>query len=454
MSNRHPQIAIILLLAILLTMALPSSFAKYSKTENYTLKLSKEVEEDFSPFFLASNDLNPASAQITLTKTGKYVVIAKGGDGGTGVVMDGSTYKSDILGGTGGVIATYITVKGGTKIFAYIGSAGGNAKSKVYGTGGQTLALGKGGDGSNTNSSEDGLMQDHSPYASSGGGGAATALFIEPKTNSNTLATYTRNYSNLLCVAAGGGGAASWDYWYHFPDGDWAGIVKLRTYPAGMGGSGGSNVLGDENASNTQNVFCGMDGKTFSALPGDAGKKAKKGEYIAKHGSPDTYGKGGTTSGGKGGDTVLTWSIAARDGNNYKGGNYSANDASGRGGSQYDKYYSTLYGGGGGGGYCGGGAGNGVSIDYSAGGGGGGSSYLMSSTSLVTVTTINKATMADYLAVTSEGALSVKTETITWYSLDGLNNKGSARTANFDRIYKESSLFKDGFVYIKYVGAE
>lgn len=333
MNKRISKILIVLLLTIALTMSIPSSFAKYTQSKSYDITLTKKI---YDLFVKSTSPAESVSVKTyTVPVTGYYIIVAKGGDGGSGHENRGQ------IPGTGGTISAKVYLTKGQEIKAYVGSAGqsGYNHQNWSGTGviGAPAFPTNGGKNSSLKAAGgNGVGCGGSP----GGGGAASIVKIDDMD---------------IIIAAGGGGAGD------------IGGANGTPISCGSGGNGGSNTTGGTPITGGT-VFYGVDGSC---------PQNKKPSNAIK-----TQGKAGTTSGGAGG-TCATGAGAAwlthmyDDGDNNKGtpGNNYANG--GAGGSA-----NGGNGAGGGGGYCGGGAGGSTGYyseqGYPSGGGGGGSSYLIS----------------------------------------------------------------------------
>lgn len=449
-DTRFKQIAIFVLVTII-AIGLPASFAKYMKDDSFNLNVKVEVPFTFTADTVTGE--NVSGGKITIKKSGWYAIAVKGGDGGTATVINSGSAMSgkDVPGGPGGLISIKVYLNKDDVLVPFVGTAGGNASKGTAGSAGTvSTVLGAGGKGcaSCDTSGATGKITKwigsiFSNAVASGGGGAATSLFVGSPDST---------YSNLLCVAGGGGGAAGWSYNYSYPDGSAETLWLVKTVPSGFGGAGGSNVLGNADTSpiNDSTIFAGADGKFGSVMPGGT----DSGSFVMRSKSGKiSYGGGATNVGGAGSSSTNSWNI---NGTGQVGANYAANANGGKGAN------SSSYGGAGGGGYCGGGAGAGCSIEYSAGGGGGGSSYYKSS--------VNGKDVVNYVATNelSSLGLAVASKTYAPYELDSLyqhlvytswsttynnysNNPESDKFAVYN-VTKDGSNVSGGFVIVKYLG--
>jgi len=444
MKFRMPQIITILILAIVITMACPASFAKYTYTNTYAITLSKNVEiKEFSKIY-TTTDISGTN----IPYSGWYAVVAKGGDGGRGIAITGSTVKGYVDGGSGGLIATYVYLTKDSKLYAYVGTSGGDASKNSKGSSGSVASIGTGGLGDNGTDLGIG-SKIFSSSAASGGGGAASSVFINSATD----------YSKLLCIAGGGGAGGGYDVGYVFPGGGYLGALK--TYPAGMGGSGGSNVLGTKTSAlsvSGGSVYAGNDGTDGSVMSSEGDSAGNyKNTYVTKRESGyHSYGLGGTTVGGYGGHTTAQDLCKEFDGTSKKAGaSYAASTSGGVGGAGY------IYGGAGGGGYAGGGGGVGTSLYYSAGGGGGGSSYVASKTPGGTNST-SSMNLAQLTSLLSESGYTIKNSSIAITIMNSFSysrlkytyDTTSGGNYNCFNVNNSSGINKGGFVIVKYIGTK
>lgn len=319
-------------------------------TENETL-LNDATSELYKGRHTSNNVIH-----ATAKNTGYYAIIAKGGNGGNGYQYNGNSggIRKTYYGGSGGITTSYAYITAGTVFSVYTGSTGG---TPVPTGGGTRTAVGTAG----TNGASRGEGATGANYASgngsnmtmniaSGGGGAATII------STGSVSTV----SNILAIAAGGGGSASWDEGMN----GYMGLITTR--PCGGGGHGGTNIPGNTLGQATSNVASG----------GWNGLVIHGGNGFIDNSYPDpkdSKGKGGTTTGGAAGtSSLITYLVQTV---------YGATATAGKAPSAYgDGGAGAQHGGGGGGGYAGGGGGSGTSINYSAGGGGGGSSFIKTGT--------------------------------------------------------------------------
>lgn len=367
MKRKRFQIIIMVALTLMIVLCIPGAFAKYTKTD--TIKVAVRVKDEIPETYVKKySELTNGVGSYKITRTGKYIIIAKGGNGGKGYRQSGGSVTARINGGTGGVVAG---VKNFTKdevIDVYLGSAGGNGanghtniKSDFY--------------GGKTPSSES--ADKRSTFVGSAGVNAAGL-------GAGTIGNYvmhseSKDYANkLLYVVTGGSGAAS--------------VIKYNGSLLLVAGGGGAGASSDDGAVwSGVNARGGGAGGTFnvnstysngSVINGSNGlghsKNDSCGHNVAGNDSQISYGGGGTASaGGTAGETKSVTCINITflnkkipDGIAGKGKAYNDSANPGKGGT--GKYL----GGPGGGGYCGGGGGCGISADLAAGGGGGGSSYI------------------------------------------------------------------------------
>lgn len=373
MKNRRFQLITMVALALIMVLCIPSSFAKYAKSEKFTVpvKVHYNFEKPKIYYDKVGNvqaykysDVANGYCRISIDKDGYYIIVLKGGNGGSGMNQSGGSINSLISGGTGGTMVCYLKLNIGDYIDAYLGSAGGPAgrgvtkiKSTYYPSfkisspsrekddnrmnftglsGTNAKGLGLGTEGNYVKFSEHSNTASNQMYVTSGGSGAASIVSLN---GSDVL--------NSMIFAGGGGAGASYD----------SGASAWWPIPAKGGGNGGSNI-----DSNSVGVFDGTDG---------FGNKDAN-NIGASSDNCDTSGGGGTSSGGRAGNSTQVWYsiVYTLPAGTASVGNSYGNTNSGKGGA--GKYN----GGPGGGGYCGGGGGCGLSADLAAGGGGGGSSYL------------------------------------------------------------------------------
>ena len=451
MNRTYIRITAIFAVIIATILCLPSSWAKYLTNDAY--KMDVQVLANPSPIFKTNNsttDYSNTPVVIPIEKTGYYSVITKGGDGGAGICVYGSKELSTIVGGTGGLVSVKVWLVEGSNLVVYIGHNGGKATIGEGGSAGSVKTIGSGGRGDDGGESFSGIAKLFSHTAASGGGGAATTVFVEG--SSVNASSYNPNYSNLLSIAAGGGGGGAWSQYFSYPN-TARNLTTLNTVPAGIGGPGGSNVIGNNKTSSSisENIFNGDDGKLGSFLPSDGNGVGKDaGKYVVRINPNYTeYGGGGSTSGGTAAKSEKTWRITC---SGKDGGGFSDSNSAGSGGD------STSYGGAGGGGYCGGASGSGTSIYYSAGGGGGGSSFFTSKNVNGKAVT----TYSEYSTILSSNGFSVSASSynpqavkkISESSLqDGDSSEPKYSDFSIDRIYNNGSEYAEGFVMVNWLSA-
>jgi hypothetical protein len=358
-NTKHRIFQVLFATVILITavFAVPSTNAKYATTKNYTLTIETKKS------FLLEWTTDTNAKTITLPYVGKYLIIAKGGDGADGCDNNGSTYTVNYNGGEGGYVwAVYTAATANERLYACPGAAGerqGKAQ-RAPGDGGTNTGAGgfSGGNGDYFNAF---ITQFGTTDTASGGGGAATVVY---KYNGNTAK------GTQLLIAGGGGAAGSRNKGYDF------------TEEAGLGGNGGSMSSSSTSVSNVGTVYHGANGTTPISNNNNL-----------------TYGRGAKDSVGDGGTAAQTSILLFIRIGKSTG---SAGTTAGVGGNAAD------FGGGGGGGYRGGGGGAGTSCNYSSGGGGGGSSLVSNNSSLSAVT-------GDYLTTANniKNNLSIGGTTIT-----------------------------------------
>lgn len=337
MKSRFPQIVTLLILAVLLSVSLPASYAKYIHSNTYNFELTKKVFSfDIIAQGLTSKRGKDSAEAVVQTgavdKSGYYAVIAKGGNGSKGMYTDSNElYGSESI---GGYVYSCIYLDKGDSLQAYLGNAGGEpSRTRVNGQGGingftysyterewelyhyvnhtYTNPVANGGAGNN-------IGNLYSKNAS-GGGGAATLVF---KTSAS-------GDKSLITVAGGAGANGS---------GDDKSVIITSVYKGESGAAGGNMSSSHQRASGYL-VYNGLS-----------------------VGTPRSGG-GGSISGGSGGYELSSAdSGTAMNLTNFSGGSGGA---------------AAAFGGGGGGGFAGGGgaAGNGASV--AAGAGGGGSSAII-----------------------------------------------------------------------------
>ena len=382
MKNKRFQLATMIVLALIMVLCIPSSFAKYIKNEKFTVPVKVYYNIDKPKIYYDKvdnvqaykySDVANGYKEISIPKDGYYIIITKGGNAGQSYSNSSSGKISSVInGGAGGTVVGYGKFSTSDSFKVYLGSAGGNAgltrtgnykykslnyyyeyarvntsgkqlaengennvlegsttiKNKVLSNAGLagTNAYGSGlGSDGNTDTRFNSYLTEFA-YTSSAGSGAASVV---------------RRGDSLLMVAGGGGASASY-----------VTSCGLFTMVAGgTGGAGGSNV-----STSTTGVINGANGTGSGA------------------------GYGGGATGGNFGvvGSVITLDIFVQTISERKGasgGDYSNVNSLGNGG------IGAAFGGPGGGGYSGGGGGAGFSINESTGGGGGGSSYVDSTLS-------------------------------------------------------------------------
>ena len=335
LTNAKPRVVHILLVAVIFmtaVFAMPTTNAKYAASKNYSISIETKA-------YWLKYTTDTGAMEIPLPYVGKYLIIAKGGDGADGCDNNGSTYNVNYNGGEGGYVwAIYTTTSTSEKLYACPGAAGQRQGHATYAPGAGGTNTDAGGYSGGAGNYHDGFISSlASNDTASGGGGAATLVY---KVNGTTLK------GTVLLIAGGGGAAASRNSGYSF------------TKTAGVGGNGGNMSSTSKAINGTGTVYYGADGTT-----------------PISNNSNKTYGRGATDSVGSGGSAAWLYYIAI-----IGSSNGSAGTTAGVGGTAED------YGGGGGGGYCGGGGGAGTSINYSSGGGGGGSSLVSNDSRLSAVT--------------------------------------------------------------------
>lgn len=363
MKRKRFQIIIMVALTLMIVLCIPSAFAKYTKTD--TIKVAVRVEDEIPETYVKKySELANGVGSYKIPRTGKYIIIAKGGNGGNGYEQSLGSVSNWHAGGKGGIVAGAKNFNKDDVIDIYLGSAGGNGanghtniKSDFYGgktpssestdkrstfvgtAGTNAAGFGLGVQGNYVTHSENRDFANKLLYVVSGGSGAASLV---------------KQNGDLLLVAGGGGAGASSD-----------GGATWTNVEAKGGGAGGTI---NSNASyGAETVIAGSNG-------GGHAKNDSCGHIRTANDSETSYGSGGTTEGGAAGSTQKVYAILMAktipSGTASKGNAYNATSNPGMGGA--GKYS----GGPGGGGYCGGGGGCGISADVPAGGGGGGSSYI------------------------------------------------------------------------------
>lgn len=317
MKNRIPQATVIFALVVLLAISLPSSFAKYTDLRTYNVNLVKEITFQQFEYVVSSSYGDTSIVEYPIKKTGYYAIVAKGGSGSNGLrVKSGmlNKYVDDYYaGGTGGIVAGYVYLSRGQKVYLCAGSVGEYGKYNTNGGDGgkNKTGFGTGGDG--------GTIIYGLTKACSGGGGAASTVTIGTSS--------MNNISNVLVIAAGGGASGANDVGY------------ASSIDAGNGGNGGSNY------GTVSTIYPVSTGTVYGGYNGTVSN------------TKTNYGYGATDQPGK-----------SNDGNKGK----SFVDLGAGGSTLFDSLAGP-----GGGGYCGGGGATGSgSSKTSSGGGGGGSSYM------------------------------------------------------------------------------
>lgn len=334
MRNSLFKISIVLVLAMMMVVALPSSYAKYADAKVYTINLKRTVKYDVVvlPKVLKSTAYNNyPSSTYTIGKHegGWYAFVLKGGNGSMGIKLKSSALGGvgdGASGGQGGVIAFCKRLNDNDVVVASVGCTGEEPAWLHIGEGGKnTTSIGAGGKGAIQS------LNAFESVATSGGGGGASIITLGNGSPSQI--------SNVLAIAAGGGSGASKD------------VGKTYEQIAGAGGAGGSNYKaksGQQSSTiSTGVVYFGFDG-------------------IIENGT-NLVGKGGNTAGG------IACNSNANSGKSFAEGGTGASTVDGQ------------VGGAGGGGYCGGSSGVGtVKRGAYMSGGGGGSSYLANGTVAMT----------------------------------------------------------------------
>ena len=196
----------------------------------------------------------------------------------------GKGYPSDITGGEGGVISTFISVSPGQTLYLVVGGAGGNTGVK-YGTG----VGGYNGGGFASGSS----------YVGGGGGGCSDIRLATDITS--------------RIVVAGGGGASGSD----FGGGDGGGDI----------GANGSEVVGNEVCSTATGGSQSGPGLSVSSSEGSKGQGGNGAfagrEHVGGAGGCGYFGGGGgcIENGGAGGSSYSSQDITVTLINNKVGGN-------------------------------------------------------------------------------------------------------------------------------------
>ncbi|MBQ0015204.1 MAG: hypothetical protein KBS82_07805 [Oscillospiraceae bacterium] len=303
-------------------LLMPTTYAKYSTDKTFYVNVSANT------YF--KNTSSGSAVKVDLPYVGRYLIIAKGGDGADGRKNNGDDYKEpSVNGGIGGtVMGIYTTTNTTTSLYLCPGTAGEVAAEAAW-------SPGKGGKNTGANGYSGGkgsYVKDTGPFSSSTsgcGGGAASVVFLG-----------SNNSGTKLLIAGGGGAGGCYNVM-------WRSIGVVDAKPGGNGG----------NMDSTQHKVTG--GVEYDGFDG-------QGDDFSSWGiNYSTSGKAGKTSGGVGGSINRQATI-------IDPGNGKPGSSNGDGGEAYQ------YGGGGGAGYCGGGGGASSSINYAAGGGGGGSSFVSS----------------------------------------------------------------------------
>lgn len=334
MSNKKAQIMTMIVLALIMVLCIPSSFAKYTTSARFTVpvKVEYDIEEPITSNTFVFTIIHKTDSsgtrgetkgwvKFTTPKNGDYAIIVKGGNGVERYRINRSiSGNNDPMNDAtlGGLVATKVNLSSGKSINVAIGSAGEKPSISIeYGTGGSG-----GRNAANFAYGGDGKHHEGVTSATSGGAGAGTIVLLDSE---------TVTMDNLIAIAAGGGSGGSWDAAK-------VGAIASVKGEAGAGGNAGSQY--GSNATSTQSVA--NYGTVYTGISG-GGNDSFKG-----------LGAGVNPGSGKG-------TAGSAFANGGHGGN-AAND--------------TCVGAGGGG-YSGGAAGKAATKSSEAsGGGGGGSSYL------------------------------------------------------------------------------
>mgnify|MGYP003291112975 CR=1 FL=1 len=360
MNAIKSKLAIVIVLLLSVVILIPSASSKYVKSYRSILQL----ETAYSYYYVWYGDkrgsVSPTTYEITynanddslkdLTVAGRYLIMVKGGNGGDGIDTVSGTF---IEGGYGGVMAGIVDFDPKTQVLhVYLGNSGKDAMSGystawANSSGGRNAVANLYVDAANTWKKADTLGGGGNAYAATqyslataGGGGGATLLFLTGLNEAISL-------DNLLLVSGGGGSAGN--------------IVSGQYNSAGVGGSGGSNVISSSSVSAVFKNRATIDGATY-AEDNTFGYVAGNNPgvvYFAWDGtsaSASAYGSGATNTHGTLGFNRGSGMIAHGD--------------AGYGG------ISNAYGGAGGGGFFGGTSGTTDLGSGASGGGGGGSSFF------------------------------------------------------------------------------
>ena len=307
-------------------LLMPTTYAKYSTDKTFYVNVSANT------YF--KNTSSGSAVKVDLPYVGRYLIIAKGGDGADGRKNNGDNYKEpSVNGGIGGtVMGIYTTTNTTTSLYLCPGTAGEVAAEAAWspGKGGTNAGASDYAGGAGSYCEKTGTL---SSSTSGCGGGAATVVFLG-----------SNNTGTKLLIAGGGGAGTCWNV-------GWA-VLNIKE---GKPGGNGGNMSSTSHDVTGGVEYDGADGGGQNYTAYDT-KRLWRYDY-------STSGKAGTTSGGAGGSVCTEWTIITY-------GSAESGSTSGKGGK------ALYYGGGGGGGYCGGGGGAGTSIEYYAGGGGGGSSFI------------------------------------------------------------------------------
>lgn len=423
MKKKYLRIFAMALVAVMSILCIPGTFAKYSKEETYTVAVKqKEIKIEPGKIVYSTNN-SSGEKQYTADKDGYYAVLIKGGNGGSGIVGDGSkasgwkTNSSSV--GKGGIMLGIVHMSEEDFLAFTVGQNGtdasinssltGNIRSTSIGNGGtttetyvewtripftliyypsyytKTVGYLKGADGSKSGLS-------NYAYAAGGGGGSSTVVYLNESTP-----------EALLMIAGGGGGSSGADTDANGSNGN------TSTWSYGFGGDGGSNINPSTNSIGGNVGIGSVTGCVYNGFDGNSSK-----------GNTNAIGYGGTTNPGAGATGYsstsncegATGTLLSIDGGSFK-------NTTGCGGA------AGGIGGGGGGGYAGGGGGgcgwfksssrtNTDAID-SPGGGGGGSSFAKSNIDSSGMTTENRQALANdmmkavsYSSSTANGWVIVK----------------------------------------------